>query len=155
MSDKIDPRIFLQKSCYFADIAGSDQYPEIHGRISFFGTCSGTVVAAEVCGLPAEHGVFAMHIHNGSECSGNGDDPFADAGTHLAFKYSEHPFHSGDLPALFSNDGYAWSAVYTNCFKPCQVEGYPVIIHAMSDDYHTQPSGNAGGKIACGIIKKR
>ena len=65
---------------------------------------------------------------------------------------AEHPQHTGDLPALLSNDGYAWFAVYTNRFSPAQAVGKTVIIHADPDDYRTQPAGNAGARIACGTI---
>lgn len=150
---KVNPEILLRKSCCIADIHGSDSYPQIHGRVSFFKACGGSVVTAEIFGLPGENNVFAMHIHNGSSCTGNETDPFFYAGSHLNFTNTEHPMHTGDLPALFNNNGYAWYAVYTNRFQPFQVKGYTVIIHAHPDDYHTQPSGNSGEKIACGIIR--
>lgn len=148
----VNRRLLLQQSCCTAMISGSAKYPKIHGTVSFFKACNGSLVVAEIFNLPLNNRVFAMHIHNGTECSGNKDDLFADAGSHLNFLNEKHPLHTGDLPALFSNDGYAWNAVYTNRFQPEQVKGYPVIIHAAPDDYHTQPSGNSGEKIACGII---
>lgn len=150
---KVNPKILMQCPCYKALICGSAEYPDIHGTVSFFKDCNGSLVLAEIFNLPLQNGVFAMHIHNGKACAGNADDPFADAGSHLNFTDTEHPFHTGDLPALFSNNGYAWNAFYTNRFQPFQVKGFPVIIHAMSDDFHSQPSGNSGNKIACGLIK--
>ncbi len=150
---KVNHRLLLQRPCCTAAISGSAEYHEIHGTVSFFKACNGSLVVAEIFNLPSEKGVFAMHIHNGTACTGNADDPFADAGSHLNFTGDKHPFHTGDLPALFSNGGYAWTAVYTNRFQPSQVCGCTVIIHAEPDDYHTQPSGNSGDRIACGIIK--
>ncbi len=149
----VNRMILLQRPCYTAEIFGSERYPKIHGTVSFFQACKGSLVVAEIFDLPSENGVFAMHIHNGSDCGGNADAPFANAGSHLNLANEAHPLHTGDLPALFSNDGYAWNAVYTNRFRPAQVKGYPVIIHAEPDDFHTQPSGNSGDKIACGVIK--
>ncbi|MDE6666668.1 MAG: superoxide dismutase family protein [Ruminococcus sp.] len=149
----VNRRLLLQRPCSTAVICGSAEYPEIHGTVSFFKACNGSLVVAEIFNLPSANGVFAIHIHNGTECTGNADDPFANAGSHLNFTGTEHPFHTGDLPALFSNDGYSWVAFYTNRFCPAQVTGYPVIIHANPDDFHTQPSGNSGKKIACGLIK--
>ena len=64
----------------------------------------------------------------------------------------EHPKHAGDLPPLLANDGVAWSAVYTDRFYPEEVIGRTVVIHGMGDDFHSQPSGNSGVKIACGEI---
>lgn len=149
----LNNNIFLQCPCFKAVICGSPEYPDIHGTVSFFKAHNGSMVVAEIFNLPSENGVFAMHIHNGKSCTGNADDLFADAGSHLNFTNTEHPFHTGDFPALFSNNGYAWTAVYTNRFQPFQVKGFPIIIHAMADDFHSQPSGNSGKKIACGIIK--
>ena len=54
---------------------------------------------------------------------------------------------------MFGNDGYAWGAVVTDRFKIDQVIGRTVIIHAGPDDFTSQPSGNAGAKIACGVIR--
>jgi Cu-Zn family superoxide dismutase len=59
----------------------------------------------------------------------------------------------GDLPSLFSNDGVAKMCFYTNKFKPADVVGKAVIIHENPDDYRSQPSGNAGRRLACGIIR--
>ena len=153
MNNKINPGILLRKSCFAADIYGSEEYPQLHGRISFYRACHGSIITAEISGLPSANGVYAMHIHNGTACTGNANDPFADSGTHLDLTNSEHPYHTGDLPPIFSNNGYAWSAVYTDRFTPEQVKDRTIIIHKAPDDFHTQPSGNAGVKIACGVIK--
>lgn len=150
---RVNSRLLLRCPCLTAVISGSAEYPEIQGKVSFFNACKGSLVVTEIFNLPSTNGVFAMHIHNGTACTGNENDPFADSGSHLNLTGEEHPFHTGDLPALFSNDGYAWTAVYTDRFCPSQVKGHAVIIHAHPDDYHTQPSGNSGDKIACGIIK--
>lgn len=64
-----------------------------------------------------------------------------------------HPEHSGDLPALLADQGLAFSLVYTGRFTPEQAVGRAVIIHDQPDDYHTQPSGNSGSRIACGVIE--
>lgn len=149
----VNSRLLMQCPCSKAVIRGSAEYPDIHGTVSFFKADNGSVVVTEILNLPIKNGVFAMHIHNGKSCTGNADDSFADAGSHLNTTNLEHPFHTGDLPALFSNNGYVWSAVYTDRFQPFQVKGFPVIIHAMPDDFHSQPSGSSGKKIACGIIK--
>lgn len=150
--NRINPKIIFNRPMAIAHINGSSEYPNIKGTVSLFNSCNGSLILTEVCGLPSENGVFAMHIHNGKCCTGNENDPFANAGTHLNPTDVEHPYHMGDLPSIISNNGYFWSIVYTNKFTPCQVKGYPIIIHKNADDYHTQPSGNAGEKIACGII---
>ena len=50
-------------------------------------------------------------------------------------------------------NGDAFSMFITNQFTVPEVIGKTVIIHAHPDDFHTQPSGNSGEKIACGIIR--
>ena len=44
--------------------------------------------------------------------------------------------------------------VYTDRFRPCDVTGRSVIIHQMPDDYRSQPAGDSGERIGCGIILK-
>lgn len=140
-----------------AQIHGSDAFPDIEGQVLFYQRRDGVFVVAQITGLPMEQAscdasIFAMHIHSGGSCTGNAADPFADAGTHDNPKDCPHPSHAGDLPPLFGNDGYAWSAVFTNRFAVSDVIGKTVIIHRQPDDFTTQPAGNAGAKIACGVI---
>ncbi len=141
-----------------AYISGSDDYPQIEGIVNFYQTNIGTIIAAEINGLPAPTGfcsspIFAFHIHSGSNCSGNSADPFANAGMHYNPKNCPHPHHAGDLPPLFGCDGYAMSMFLTNRFSVEEVIGKTIVIHSSSDDFKTQPSGNSGTKIACGVIK--
>jgi len=60
--------------------------------------------------------------------------------------------NAGDLPPLFSANGYAFSAVLTNRFTIDEIIGRTIIIHSSVDDFITQPAGNAGTKNACGKI---
>lgn len=135
-----------------AKIFGSSRYPQINGSVTFKQTQMGVLVTAQVFGLPAGRRIFAFHIHDGVSCSGNNKDPFADAGTHYDPEGYAHPFHAGDLPPLFGNDGYAFMSVITDRFTVNDIIGLTVIIHGGMDDFTTQPSGNAGEKIACGKI---
>lgn len=139
-----------------AEIRGSDEYPSIHGLVSFRQMKNGVLVTAEIYGLPenqSEHGgVFGFHIHEGTSCSGNSDDPFADAKTHFNPGKRPHPYHAGDLPPLFGNNGFAYMSVFTNRFTVRDIIGKVIIIHSKPDDFTTQPSGNSGEKIACGKI---
>ena len=63
-----------------------------------------------------------------------------------------HPYHAGDLPPLFSANGLGFSAFLTNRFVAEEIKGKTIIIHSNPDDFTTQPSGNSGIKIACGVI---
>lgn len=90
----------------------------------------------------------------GTSCTGNPIDEFADAKTHYNPQNCPHPYHAGDLPPLFENNGYSYMSVFINKFKVKDLIGKVIIIHDMPDDFTTQPSGNSGTKIACGEIKK-
>ncbi len=137
-------------------INGDESHPNLEGRIRFWQTPWGTLVVAEITGLPGgicgKHGVFGLHIHEGGACTGTDDDPFADTGSHYNPTQAPHPCHAGDLPPLFSSGGTALSAVLTDRFNVSEIIGKTVIIHSAPDDFTTQPAGNAGHKIACGPI---
>lgn len=143
-----------------AALRGDPAYPQLHGTVRFYQTDRGVLVATEVFGLPISTArcadpIFAFHIHAGDRCSGNADDPFADALTHYDPDDCPHPYHAGDLPSLFGNSGYAFSVVLTERFRVDEIIGRVIILHASPDDFTTQPSGNAGEKIACGRIRAR
>lgn len=65
----------------------------------------------------------------------------------------QHLYHAGDMPPLFGVDGSAVLLFLTNRFSVEEIIGRTVIIHARPDDFMTQPSGNSGEKIACGVIR--
>ncbi len=151
--------VFRNRANAMAIIKGSEEYPDIKGRALFYQTREGVFVVTDVRGLPKGDGacykpIFAYHIHNGNECSGNNKDPFANAGTHYNPDDCAHPYHSGDMPPLFGVKGKAYSVFLTDRFTVREILGKPVIIHGSMDDFSTQPSGNAGKKIACGIITR-
>lgn len=140
-----------------AAVHGSPEYPAIHGAVSFYRAPGGVLLIAQVQGLPPGSGtcasdVFGFHIHEGTSCTGNSEDPFASAGGHYNPHDCPHPAHAGDLPPLFGNHGYAFMAFFTDRFPLDEVIGRTVIIHASPDDFTTQPSGNSGARIACGRI---
>lgn len=64
-----------------------------------------------------------------------------------------HPKHAGDLPPLLSNHGYAWMPFYTTRFSVMDIIGKSIVIHNMRDDFTSQPAGDSGVKIACGVIQ--
>ncbi len=143
----------------YANVSGSMEYTQITGSVRFYNTPYGIMTVTSISGLPSSsepcrNNFFAMHIHNGSECSGNESDPFSKAGTHYNPNGCPHPQHAGDMVPLFSVNGYAFSAYLTNSFTIDEILGKAVIVHDSADDFTTQPSGNSGNKIACGIIIK-
>ena len=140
-----------------AKIAGSGEYPNIRGSVRFYQTAFGVIVAAEIAGLPTadtkcDNKFFGLHIHSGESCSGNSEDPFADALTHYDTADCPHPHHAGDLPPLLGAGEYAFSVILTDRFQVKDIIGKTVIIHSNPDDFTSQPAGNSGKKIACGQI---
>lgn len=116
------------------------------------------LVTADIYGLPTgetgcDSGVFGFHIHEGEDCGSNGQEPFSNTKGHYNPGDCPHPYHAGDLPPLFENDGYAYMSFLTNRFTATEIIGRTVVIHLKPDDFHSQPSGNSGEKIACGVIK--
>lgn len=145
-------------------IRGGPLQPNIRGRVYFEAVRGGTNVMVEVSGLPPYRparngedpiGPHGFHIHEFGNCKvGDPDNPFQAAGGHWNPANQPHGNHAGDLPVLFSNNGRAKMMFFTNEFKPADVIGRSVIIHQNPDDYRTQPAGNAGKRLACGVIEE-
>ena len=57
------------------------------------------------------------------------------------------------LLSLLARDGRAWLRFLTNRFRVADILGKTVVIHADPDDFHTQPAGDSGMKVACGVIR--
>ena len=106
----------------------------------------------------AEHG---FHIHEAGDCS-SGDGMSAKGHFNPHGKPHGDPKsaerHAGDLPSLKSDKGgRAKLDATVDAISIGQgagnIVGRGLIIHADPDDYKTQPTGNAGARIACGVIK--
>jgi Cu-Zn family superoxide dismutase len=111
-------------------------------------------VNVHVNGISA--GLHGIHIHNTADCT----PPFTAAGGHHNPLGATHGDHAGDLPNLIVNvagighldgttDHATLSAGLVSVFD---ANGSALIIHAGEDDLHTDPTGNSGGRIACGVI---
>lgn len=105
-----------------------------------------------------EHG---LHIHEVGDCS-SGDGMSAKGHFNPQGKPHAHPNtterHAGDLPALKANKAgrakvVADMDIITVAPGPTSVVGRDLIVHADPDDYKTQPTGNAGARLACGVIQ--
>lgn len=133
-----------------AMIQGGAQAPGLRGQVHFEDHPNGTLVTANIWGLPeSETGFFALHIHGGGDCGG---ENFSGSDGHYNPENTGHPLHAGDLPPLLSADGNAWLSVLTGRFRVEDVVGKTVVIHSRSDDFRSRPAGDAGTKIACGQI---
>ncbi len=144
--------------CGFPDAAaiirGDEHHPTLAGIVLFFSTRYGVLVASEIRGLPkrniCESSVFGFHIHEGESCGG---ENFADSAGHLNPNRCPHPAHAGDMPPIIaSHEGYAISVFLSSKIDIESIIGKTVVLHSGADDFKTQPAGNSGEKIACGII---
>jgi superoxide dismutase, Cu-Zn family len=142
-----------------------NQQGEQVGTATVTQTPNGVLVTAEITGLPpGEHG---FHIHETGRC-----DPtagFESAGDHYAPGGHKHGYfveggpHAGDMPNQFvGQDGRLRADVFnpnvTLDSGPSTLfddDGSAIIVHANADDYRSQPSGDAGGRLACAAIQRR
>jgi Cu-Zn family superoxide dismutase len=114
-------------------------------------------VMVEARNLPK--GVHGTHVHTVGKCDG---PDFASAGGHwnpTAHQHGkENPMgpHAGDMPNLEIGDSGTDRTIFTlpgGTFAGLMDEdGAALVIHAGEDDYKTDPSGNSGGRIACGVF---
>lgn len=138
-----------------AIINGSEKYNNVKGRVNLYNIKNGTLFKIEIEGLPSEskNNFFGFHIHEGAECKTQENIlDFEVAGEHFNPENDKHPNHIGDLPMIYSNNGYSYMQFYTNRFTPNIVVGRTLIIHKEMDDLITDPAGNSGERIACGKI---
>lgn len=134
-----------------ACMKGGDSFPSITGMVRFFSTpLDGVLVEAEFFGLPDNFSFHGLHIHEHGNCSGD----FSESGSHYNPTKQPHPFHKGDLLPVFNNRGYAWYIYQDNNLSVKEIIGRSVILHQNADDFTSQPAGNSGAKIACGVIEK-
>lgn len=132
-----------------ARILGNTGYPELFGKALFTQMpAGGVIITVEVIGLPPESGFLGMHIHENGVCT----TPFNKTGNHYNPTEAAHPMHTGDLPPLLNNNGYAYLSFYDNRFRLKEILGKSIIIHSRRDDFTSQPAGDSGEKIGCGVI---
>lgn len=133
-----------------ANIRGGENAPMLCGQVKFYQMKNYVLISANIKGLPPNNsGFYGFHIHEGNSCTGT---DFSDTGSHYNPNDAPHPSHAGDLPPLMLCGGGACQTVATDRFRLTDIIGRTVVIHSMPDDFHSQPAGNAGTKIACGVI---
>ncbi|MFG6592005.1 superoxide dismutase family protein [Sulfitobacter sp. 1A12157] len=140
-----------------AQVAGNSN--DISGNVSLNTTTSGrTLVKIDVTGVPA--GTHGVHLHQTGDCSA---EDFKSAGGHIAgdrkhgvlVKDGPHP---GDMPNMVvGEDGVLEAEVFLDLLDIESMikdnDGAAFIIHSDADDYESQPSGDAGSRIACGVFE--
>lgn len=137
-------------------VTGNASQSQLSGLVKFYDTpFDGVLVEAEVFGLPnvskqGSSDFYGMHIHEQGNCT----RPFNQTGRHYSPSRRPHPYHAGDMIPLMGNQGYAWTAFYDKRFQIDEIIGKSVIIHSRQDDFTSQPSGNPGEAIGCGVIRE-
>ena len=147
-----------------ARIQGGPLAPNLQGMVRFAeAQGGGTWVQVVVEGLPPHKpatgeqkpvGPHGFHIHANGTCEvGDPAKPFEGAGGHWNPDNQPHGNHAGDFPVLFSNSGRAMMTFYTDRFRVADVVGKAIMIHENPDDYRSQLAGDAGRRLACGVIR--
>jgi superoxide dismutase, Cu-Zn family len=132
------------------------------GRVSLEETTHGVIVRARFSKLPP--GTHAFHVHAVGKC----EPPFTSAGGHFNPASHKHGFaapegyHAGDLPNVeVPNSG----ALEVTAFEIgatlspgssslLDADGSALVVHEGADDYTSDPAGNAGSRIACGVVER-
>ena len=130
------------------------------GTVTFTQAGNKVQVKARITGLaPGAHG---FHVHEKGDCSapdGTSAGGHFNPGGHPHGHPHKGPHHAGDMPML-ETDSYG-NAKLVAVLPGLTFEGASgilgkgVIVHAAPDDFKTQPTGNAGARMACGVIVKR
>ena len=140
----------------FVDTTGKD-----NGTAELTATPRGVLIELEITGLPSNQWV-AFHVHETGSCDHNSGHE--SAGGHFNPTEKEHGFlskngpHAGDMPNQYvPADGILRAQVLNDEVELNQgktgILGRALMIHAKADDYESQPSGDAGPRLACGAIE--
>lgn len=133
----------------------------VSGKVMAMPMGDGVHLRGEVGGLAA-NSTHGIHVHEKGDCSAAdassaGDHFNPTAGPHGKRGIGAH--HAGDMDNIVANaDGVAKidmhvTAVTLGGGAAQDIAGRALIVHAMPDDYRSQPSGNAGARVACGVIR--
>lgn len=132
------------------------------GMVTLRETPHGVLVTADLKGLPeGEHG---FHFHEKGVCDPG--EKFTTAGGHFAAGADKHGIlvekgpHGGDMPnqyvgtaGMLKTEIFNTGVTLGNGVKSLEdADGSALVIHAGADDHKSQPSGDAGGRIACAVI---
>jgi Cu-Zn family superoxide dismutase len=126
---------------------------------------SGTEVNISITAAGIAPGVHGVHLHTVGSCDGS---DFASAGAHLNPAAKQHGaenpagLHLGDLPNVTVGETGRGTVSATLpglrdevLSRLFDADGTAIVVHASADDYRTDPSGNSGNRIACGVLTRQ
>ncbi len=131
----------------------------VSGKLTAAPIAGGVRLTGEIGGLP-RGSTHAIHIHEKGDCSAA---DATSAGSHFNPAQQPHgragsgPHHGGDMDNIVA-DGNGVARVDVRALGvtlgggATDIGGRAVIVHAAADDYATQPTGNAGARVACGVV---
>lgn len=102
-------------------------------------------------------GTHAIHVHNVAKCDGpdfTSAGPHADTGSHKHGKDNPQGPHSGDMDNFEVSANGTSTATVNSTMSITEIARKSLVIHDKADDYKTDPSGNSGARIACGVVKR-
>ena len=129
----------------------------VAGIVVFSGGSTSVDVHVIATGLPPGS-IHAFHVHDKGNCA---SADFLSAGDHFNPTHKPHgaqdqPHHAGDMPSLLADPTGKIDTSFTlqgvTLGGADGFVGHAVVLHASPDAYDVQPSGNAGARIACGVI---
>lgn len=130
------------------------------GHVTFIETPAGVQVSADLHDVAADDGLHGFHVHQTGECS---PPDFTTAGDHFDPEGVDHacppttPRHAGDLGNVSIAGGSGLLDLTTDGVTVApgdtSVVGKAVILHEGEDDCTTQPTGDAGNRLACGVVE--
>ena len=151
-----EPRVLAEAVLVHADGSPAGTVRVLNGQ-------AGSVLQVDATGMaPGPHG---MHLHEIGQCEG---PAFASAGGHLNPDGHQHgelnPLgsHLGDLPNVTAGPDGRIKATIRTPMRPYKLvttlldaDGTALVLHAGPDDYKTDPAGNSGARVACGVFERR
>lgn len=155
--DKADAMAMMSGPMAMASLTPTEGN-QVRGLVMFHAMANHLMVHAKLSGLKpnAEHG---FHVHDIGSCASTDG---SSAGGHFNPDGQPHgpqaaAHHAGDLPALKADANGRVDQKFTLMGPtlgdgPKSLVGRSVIVHAQADDYATQPTGNSGARVACGVI---
>ena len=152
---------FFSKKLSATAVLAPTKGNSVSGTVNFKQKGDMVLVEAKVNGLKP-NGSNGIHVHEKGNCSAADG---SSAGGHFNPSSSKHggpggdTRHGGDLGNLKADaNGYAQMSIEVSGISlgtdPNSITGRAVIVHAGEDDLKTQPSGNSGARVACGLISK-